>query len=118
MVVLVDKPSTGDLATSRSVTRPATCETGPSRPPTHTDSLQTFPDVTPNGPTSYATAWLEAFQTAGHQLGTAAANGTLQRGLRALLTHIVIFHWNRLGLSASTQAILAQAAQQACLPQH
>lgn len=60
--------------------------------------------------------WLAAFQTAGLRLATAAAEGRLERGLRAILSHIVIFHWNRLGLSATTQGVLAHAASAALLP--
>ncbi len=62
------------------------------------------------------TTWLVAFITAGQQLGEAAAVARLDRGLRAVVAHIVIFHWNRLGLSARTQGILARAATTAILP--
>ncbi|WP_026421860.1 thiopeptide-type bacteriocin biosynthesis protein [Actinokineospora inagensis] len=57
-----------------------------------------------------ATPWFTRFQNTGQQLHGAATQGTLPRGLRAVLAHIVIFHWNRLGLSAATQGILANAA--------
>ncbi|WP_433259679.1 thiopeptide-type bacteriocin biosynthesis protein (plasmid) [Streptosporangium sp. CA-135522] len=70
----------------------------------------------PGGPTAFAAPWLAAHQTVGRQLGHAATQGRLDRGLRALLTHIVIFHWNRFGLSATTQGILARAASTATLP--
>lgn len=70
----------------------------------------------PDGPVAFAARWLTAFTNAGGQLGDAAARGDLDRGLRAVLAHIVIFHWNRLGLSATTQAILAHAASAALLP--
>jgi thiopeptide-type bacteriocin biosynthesis protein len=78
--------------------------------PTRTDLFH------PDGPAGHAAAWLAAFQQAGHQLGHTAASGRLGRGLRAILTHVVIFHWNRLGLSAASQAILARAAAVALLP--
>lgn len=68
------------------------------------------------GPAGFASAWIAAFTTAGRQLGEAATRGDLDRGLRAILAHIVIFHWNRLGLSTTTQAILAHAALAAILP--
>jgi thiopeptide-type bacteriocin biosynthesis protein len=71
---------------------------------------------TPGGPVAYAAPWLAAFQTAGHQLRDAAARGRLERGVRAVLTHILIFHWNRFGLSAASQGILARAATTALLP--
>ena len=73
-------------------------------------------DTTPNGPLfgtggplASAAAWATAFTDAGQALGKAARNGTLQRGLRDTLAHHVIFHWNRLGLSARTQSVLARA---------
>ncbi|MEV0633240.1 thiopeptide-type bacteriocin biosynthesis protein [Nonomuraea wenchangensis] len=68
------------------------------------------------GPTTFAAPWLTAWQAAGHQLGHAAAQGRLDRGLRAVLTHVLIFHWNRVGLSAAVQGILARAAAAALLP--
>lgn len=70
-----------------------------------------------NGPAVFATPWRDAFEKAGQRLGAAATTGALNRGLRALLAHLVIFHWNRLGLPADTQAILAHAAARACLPE-
>lgn len=70
----------------------------------------------PGGPAAFAADWRDDFHAAGRRLGAAAADGRLDRGLRALLTHVVIFHWNRLGLSATTQGILARAATAAFLP--
>lgn len=71
-----------------------------------------------DGPIAHAAPWLAAFCTAGRLLGDAAAQGHLNRGLRAILTHVVIFHWNRLGLSATSQSILARAAATAFLPEN
>jgi thiopeptide-type bacteriocin biosynthesis protein len=59
--------------------------------------------------------WAAAFSNAGHALAEASAAGTLQRGLRAILSHLLIFHWNRLGLPAVTQTLLARAATVAIL---
>jgi thiopeptide-type bacteriocin biosynthesis protein len=84
--------------------------------------LLSIPDLadselfTPGGPGEAAALWLDAFLTAGRQLGNDAAKGHLDRGLRAILTHVVIFHWNRFGLSAASQGILARAAATALLP--
>jgi thiopeptide-type bacteriocin biosynthesis protein len=72
--------------------------------------------LAPGGAVAFAAPWHTAHQAAGHRLASAAASGTLHRGLRAVLSHIVIFHWNRLGLSTRTQAILARAASDAFLP--
>jgi thiopeptide-type bacteriocin biosynthesis protein len=68
------------------------------------------------GPAAHALGWLMAFRDAGGQLGEAAASGHLGRGLRAILTHVVIFAWNRIGLSPTSQAVLARSAVAALLP--
>jgi thiopeptide-type bacteriocin biosynthesis protein len=68
------------------------------------------------GPAANAVTWLAAYRDAGTQLGEQATHGQLGRGLRAILTHVVIFAWNRIGLSAASQAVLARAATTALLP--
>lgn len=65
------------------------------------------------GPLAFASGWATAFENAGSALADAARDGTLTRGLRAVLAHHVLFHWNRIGLPSRTQAILAAAATQA-----
>lgn len=75
------------------------------------------PLLSANGPLAAASEWADAFHQAGHSLGTAARAGTLHRGLRDILAYAVIFHWNRLGLPARTQSILAWAARTAILDQ-
>ncbi|MGI5213399.1 thiopeptide-type bacteriocin biosynthesis protein [Plantactinospora sp. CA-290183] len=67
-------------------------------------------------PAASIAAWLAAFDHAGQHLRRAATDGTLGRGLRTVLGQVLIFHWNRLGLSARTQGILATAATTAILP--
>jgi thiopeptide-type bacteriocin biosynthesis protein len=61
--------------------------------------------------------WHASFTDAGWRLAAASSSGMLSRGLRAVLAQGVIFHWNRLGLPAAAQAILARAAVAACLPE-
>ncbi len=73
-------------------------------------------DTTPTGPQfgtplASAAGWATAFTDAGQALAEAARGGALQRGLRDTLAHHVIFHWNRLGLPARTQSVLAHAAR-------
>ncbi|MGH3827705.1 MAG: hypothetical protein ACRDQX_11110, partial [Pseudonocardiaceae bacterium] len=63
------------------------------------------------GPLTFAAPWATAFGEAGRALGNAARNGALVRGLRDVLAHHVIVHWNRRGLADQTPAILAQAAR-------
>lgn len=75
------------------------------------DTTSDGPLLSASGPLAPIVTWAEAFRTAGHTLGAAAREGTLQRGLREIISYAIIFHWNRLGLTARTQAILAQAAR-------
>lgn len=77
-------------------------------------SLDTSPTGTlfaTGSPLAFAAEWSGAFAIAGKRLGDAARDGTLQRGLRDTLASHVIFHWNRLGLAAQTQAVLARACR-------
>jgi thiopeptide-type bacteriocin biosynthesis protein len=67
------------------------------------------------GPLEPIAEWAAAFRTAGQELGHAVQAGTLDRGLRQVLSYHVIFHWNRLGLSLRGQSILAWAARAAIL---
>lgn len=69
-----------------------------------------------SGPAAHAAAWLHGFVHAGQRLRAEDTAGRLDRGARAVIAQIVIFHWNRLGLSAQAQGILAHAAQAALLP--
>jgi thiopeptide-type bacteriocin biosynthesis protein len=57
--------------------------------------------------------WATAFHHAGQAIATAAGEGTLTRGIRDILGHHVIFHWNRLGLHTRSQSNLAHAARTA-----
>jgi thiopeptide-type bacteriocin biosynthesis protein len=75
------------------------------------DATPSGPLYTPPTPMAGLRSWAAAFHHAGHDLEGAARDGALQRGLRDILAHHVIFHWNRLGLPARTQAILARAAR-------
>ncbi len=58
-------------------------------------------------------AWDTAFENAGTNLRQLRETGKLTRGLRAVIALHVMFHWNRIGLPATTQATLAQAAKDA-----
>jgi len=59
---------------------------------------------------AFADDWLTAFEQAGGALRALADEGQLTRGIRAICAHHVIFHWNRIGFAATTQATLAHAA--------
>ncbi len=67
------------------------------------------------GPASAQASWATAFRDIGRDLADANHAGHLKRGLRETLSYHVIFHWNRLGLEARTQAIIAHAARHAIL---
>jgi thiopeptide-type bacteriocin biosynthesis protein len=69
------------------------------------------PVLGPTGTLADATDWAAGFATCGQLLHGLANSGMLHRGTRAVLAHHVIFHWNRLGLSHSTQSLLAHAAK-------
>jgi thiopeptide-type bacteriocin biosynthesis protein len=71
----------------------------------------------PAGPAAEAAWWAAAFTQAGQALGEQARAGTLRRGLREVIAYHVIFHWNRLGLTARQQAVLAWSARTAILGQ-
>ncbi|MEW1549564.1 thiopeptide-type bacteriocin biosynthesis protein [Streptomyces tsukubensis] len=66
-------------------------------------------------PAAFAAEWIGAFSEAGEVLGNAAGEGRLERGLRQVLAYHVIFHWNRMGLPARAQSILAWGACAAML---
>ncbi|MEU6848459.1 thiopeptide-type bacteriocin biosynthesis protein [Actinacidiphila alni] len=74
--------------------------------------------LNPDGPITPLTEWAAAFHRTGQTLGAAVQAGTLDRGLRQVLSYHVIFHWNRLGLSLRTQSTLAAAARTAILQPH
>jgi len=63
--------------------------------------------LTDRDPAADLAGWAGGFERAGRDLADLAACGTLERGLRAILTHHLIFFWNRLGLPFADQATLA-----------
>lgn len=64
------------------------------------------------GPLAPLAAWSATFERVGQQLAELARRGTLERGLRAVLAHHVIFHWNRLGLPHADQHTLSTLAKE------
>lgn len=64
----------------------------------------------PESPLHTTPAWVDAFEHVGRRLAILAAAGTLTRGLRAVLTHHLLFLFNRHGVSAADQHTLATAA--------
>lgn len=64
---------------------------------------------------AFLAEWAEAFSRTGRGLAELARTGTLTRGVRAVLAHHVLFHWNRLGLPYGTQSLLAHTAKEMIL---
>lgn len=120
----LDRFERGDVFAKVAKLRPAPTLADDDRIMQMATHLRAFlvPDIdssslfAPGGPLPDSAPWLAAFDTAGHELRAAVAAGRLDRGLRAVLAHVLIFHWNRLGLSVTSQAVLSHAATTALLP--
>ncbi|MBW4722280.1 thiopeptide-type bacteriocin biosynthesis protein [Saccharothrix obliqua] len=114
----------GDVWDRVSAERPLPADIDSDRIAAMARTLRTLAlaDTTPDGPLFAAggplapqSGWAAAFRDTGHDLADANRAGRLTRGLRDVLSYHVIFHWNRLGLTARTQAILAHSARHAIL---
>lgn len=71
------------------------------------------PHFSPGGAFGGFAPWAEAFQACGRTLADLNTHGRLERGLRGVVAHHLIFHWNRLGIPAPAQAVLSHAAARA-----
>ena len=60
-----------------------------------------------NSPLTPFADWAASFHHAGKDLRRLSDDASLDRGLRAVLTHHILFHWNRMGLPSDVQATLA-----------
>ena len=67
----------------------------------------------PGSPLDDRPEWASAFEDAGRQIAALAGRGVLARGQRAVLAQHLLFLFNRHGVSASDQHLLAAAACQA-----
>lgn len=74
--------------------------------------LLTAAGDTDDSPLASAPDWPAAFEHTGQILADMARQGTLTRGLRAVLAHHLLFTFNRLGVAAQHQHVLATAASQ------
>ncbi|GAA4731329.1 methyltransferase, FxLD system [Phytohabitans rumicis] len=72
--------------------------------------LLTATTDTADSPLHHTPRWVDAFEHTGQRLAELARRGTLTRGLRAVLTHHMLFLFNRHGVSADDQHLLATAA--------
>ena len=75
-------------------------------------TLLTATADSPASPLHEQPDWGSAFDDAGRRLAELASRGILTRGLRAVLTHHLLFLFNRHGVSAADQYLLASAASQ------
>jgi protein-L-isoaspartate(D-aspartate) O-methyltransferase len=66
---------------------------------------------TPTSPLHHARGWSDAVETAGRDLARLAATGGLSRGLRAVITNLLLFMANRHGIAARPLATMSAAAQ-------
>lgn len=74
-------------------------------------TVDTTPLTRTGAALDFAADWLDAITTVGRDLGDLARTGILQRGLRNVLAHHVLFGLNRLGLDATAQALIAHTAR-------
>lgn len=74
----------------------------------HSEQVRTLLAARPRG--LITRDWVDAFTDAGCALSELARHGALARGLRAVLAHHILFHFNRAGLALNDQAVLAALA--------
>jgi protein-L-isoaspartate(D-aspartate) O-methyltransferase len=79
--------------------------------------LLTTAGDTGDSPLALAPDWSAAFEHTGQTLADMAQQGTLTRGLRAVLAHHLLFAFNRLGIAVEHQHVLATAASQVIFQQ-
>ncbi|BCJ70442.1 methyltransferase, FxLD system [Polymorphospora rubra] len=72
--------------------------------------LLTATDETPESPLGVTPQWPKAHHQAGENLGFLDRHGVLTRDLRGVLTHHILFLFNRLGITAADAWLLATAA--------
>jgi protein-L-isoaspartate(D-aspartate) O-methyltransferase len=81
-------------------------------------TLITAQDDIAASPLTRTPAWPSSHEQAGRALASLAHSGQLTRGLRAVLTDHLLFTFNRLGIPAADQAVLATAASNAVFHHH
>lgn len=72
--------------------------------------LRPSSDVVRAGRLGFAARWIDAFEQAGTALARLECEGRLGRGIREVLAHHILFHWNRLGITSAAQSMIAQVA--------
>ena len=111
----------GDVWAKAAALRPAAEALSPERAAALLLAMRTLMTVDtrslcrPNGPLDAHAELVAAFEWTGTQLAYLAAHGGLTRGLRAVITHHVIFHANRAGLALDDQSALFTTAREAVM---
>ncbi|MEU5839622.1 methyltransferase, FxLD system [Streptomyces diacarni] len=77
-----------------------------------TVNTATLSNPSNKGPLTGHAAWVSAFEGAGRALAYLAQRGQLERGLRAVIAHLFIFHANRAGLSIQDQSSMSALAKE------
>nr|WSZ99025.1 methyltransferase, FxLD system [Streptomyces sp. NBC_00857] len=111
----------GDVWAKAAALRPAPEELPPDRAAALGTAIKRLMTVDtrslcrPTGPLEGHDEWVAAFERAGTTLAHLATKGGLTRGLRAIITHHLIFHANRAGLRSDDQSALFNIAREAVM---
>ncbi|MET9218593.1 methyltransferase, FxLD system [Streptomyces sp. NPDC003300] len=110
----------GDVWAKAATLRPAT-DFAPEQAAVLIPAMRTLMTVDarslcrPDRPFDGRAEWVAAFERAGTTLAYLATEGSITRGLRAVITHHVIFHANRAGLLPEDQSALFTTAREAVM---
>ncbi|WP_411142322.1 methyltransferase, FxLD system [Streptomyces sp. x-80] len=111
----------GDVWAKAAALRPAPEELSPDRAAalgtaiTKLMTVDTRSLCRPTGPLEGHDEWVAAFERTGGTLARLASSSGLARGLRAVITHHLIFHANRAGLLPDDQSALFNIAREAVM---
>lgn len=111
----------GDVWAQAAALRPAPQELPPDRAAalgtaiTKLMTVDTRSLCRTTGPLEGHDEWVAAFERTGGSLASLASSGGLARGLRAVITHHLIFHANRAGLLPDDQSALFNIAREAVM---
>lgn len=111
----------GDVWAQAAALRPAPQELPPDRAAalgtaiTKLMTVDTRSLCHTTGPLEGHDEWVAAFERTGGSLASLASSGGLARGLRAVITHHLIFHANRAGLLPDDQSALFNIAREAVM---
>lgn len=115
----LDHYEQGDVWHRVSATRPLPADDAPQIPEGFHHQVHRLLTVDPSPDAAHFTTsgvfqgfapWAQAFHVCGSDLATLHTQGRLHRGMRAILAHHILFHWNRLGVPTPVQAVLSHTA--------